>query len=737
MPLPAGEFASLAAGMAQRARLLEAVLADLYGPQSLLAEGLLPPGLIYGSPAFIRAGRGSLAAPRQPLLHLYAADLVRGTDGRWRVLQDRTSMASGLGQVLENRRLLSAAMPEAFRTHAPRSLNPFFELWQQGLARLVPQARPDPAVALLSPGTTDPHWFEHVVLSRQLGCALVECGDLTVRGGALFLKTLAGLQPLDVVISRLDPRSLDPLDQPEADAGAGVPGLLDTHRHGALTLINAPGAGLGEIPGLAGFLATLAPRLLGEELALPSLPTFLTENGAVPLPPGGASWRYRPAGRGEASELSATAPGEELAAIALPHLSLVPVLEGQGLGPAPVVLRLFAAHDGAHWHVLPGGLARLVGPVTPLTGRLPGAGWCKDVWIATGPLEAPAAAASVRRPPLPIRRSAGAIPSRVADNLFWLGRYVERLDRGARLMRATIARLRRGNPHPREVADIAALALCLREAGLIPAEALPSGGSSVALSAALRNAARPVLRQAQDRIAALTEAVRDRLSADMHATFVQTLRTAADALHAAPAELPELSRALIPSLRFAHAVAGVAAENMVRGGARLFLELGRRVERAQAVAAEVAVALDVPPEQIEAGLRLVLELCDSAITYRTRYLGILQPAPALDLVLADTSNPRGLAFQLQAIHEALDEVAGMRDDGLAREAGRVLATAEGLTGRLLDARDQARAAAGLPPLLREMAAEIGTLSDLVSRRYFALLPSARAVGVDVALVLDA
>jgi len=239
------------------------------------------------------------------------------------------------------------------------------------------------------------------------------------------------------------------------------------------------------------------------------------------------------------------------------------------------------------------------------------------------------------------------------------------------------------------------------------------------------------VRQLQGTIGALIESVRDRLTADMHATLTQTLRLAEEALDDAPAELLDLARALLPSLRFANAVAGIASENMVRGGARLFLELGRRMERAHAVASEVAVALDAPPARIEAGLRLALELCDSVITYRSRYLAVLQPAPALDLVLADPANPRGLAFQLQAIGAGLREVAGEGNDSMAQDIRRLLHMAEGITERLLAAPDQAEAAAAmLPGLLRGMAAEIATLSDQVSRRYFALLPAARAVGVD-------
>lgn len=746
LPIQSDEFEVLAEGIIQRARLLDAVLADLYGPQELLAAGHIPAQLVFGSPAFLRTARRSMGPARRPLLHLYAVDLIRGPDGGWVVLQDRTGLASGLGQLRENRRLMGAAMPEVFRASQPRSISPFFELWQEALARLAPHGIPDPAIALLSPGTRDPHWFEHVVLSRELGCALVETGDLTMRGGALFLKTLAGLQAVDVVLSRVDAAGLDPLDQPEVDAAGGVPGILDAVRHGALTLLNAPGSGLGEIPALAGYLEALAPLVLGETLRLPGLPTHWLPNAAAPLPPlpgGYAAWIFRPAGQGAASESPSrptAAPEAGLAAIALPQLPVAPALENAALAPAPFILRMFAASDGTHWHVLPGGIARLLTPGAKLTGRLPGGGWCKDVWVPADPSEAIIGPAAQSGPPIPIRRTPGAIPSRVADNLFWLGRYVERLDRAARLMRATIIRLRRGAPLPRELAELGTLAICLREAKLLDDEAKPSAGSMLPLANALERVARPAVRQLQGTIGTLMESVRDRLTADMHATFTQTLRTAEEALDNAPAELPDLARALLPSLRFANAVAGIASENMVRGGARLFLELGRRMERAHAVASEVAVALDAPAARIEAGLRLTLELCDSVITYRSRYLTVLQPAPALDLVLADPSNPRGLAFQLEAIEAALEEVAGAGDDGSAKEVRRLLAQAEGITPALLAAPDQAEAATtDLPPMLRAMAAEISALSDQVARRYFALLPAARAVGVDVgqAVVIDA
>ena len=749
LPLPAAEFAALEAGLAQRARLLEAVLADLYGPQSVVREGLLPPALVFGNPQFLRVWRRANAPPQRPLLQLYAAEMLRGPDGLWRVMSDRAALVSGIGHAVENRRLMGQAMPEAFRAAKPRGLSIFLELWQDSLQRLGPQRAGAPAVALLSPGTSDPHWFEHVVLSREISAALVEPGDLTVRSGALFLKTLQGLQPIDVLLSRVEANTLDPLEFPEADAAGGVPGVLDAARHGALALVNAPGAGLAESPALSAFLPTLCQHLLGGPLMLESLPTqWLGTPGAMaqllsaaepilirPAMDGAAPGEiYTPAMR---PRLEA-APGA-FCATWLPTASVAPCFSGTALAPLPLALRLFAVSDDAGWHAMPGGLARVLDGTAPMAGRLPRSGWCKDVWVLTEeemPIIGPA---PQHLPPIAIRRSAGAIPSRVADNLYWLGRYVERLDRAARLIRATLTRLRRGAPLPREIAEVAALARCLREAGLIDAEALPGGGSTAALAAALAHAARPegAVGQLQARIANLTETVRDRLTDDMHATFNLSLRAARAAGETAGTGLESLSRAMVANLRFATAVAGVASENMVRGGGRLFLELGRRLERSQAVLAEIGLVLDQPPARIEAGLRLVLELCDSVITYRSRYLAVLQPAPVLDLVLADPSNPRGLAFQISAIQAALAEVSGLAEDPLVDEAGALSRDAEALVQSILAAPEQAVAAAMLPPELSALADRLGVLSDGVTRRYFAMLPVARSLGLDGPLAAPA
>ena len=249
--------------------MLTLLLDDIYGRQSMLADGVLPPALVFANPGFLRP---CCIPGHETLLQSYAADLIRGTDGAWRVMADRTAAAGGIGYAHENRRLLSRVLPEAFRPVQVRQLRPFFDLWQDALRRLGPPGKPNPSVALLTPGTAAPQWFEHMFLARELSCALVEGGDLTVRGGAVFLKTLKGLQPVDVLLRRQDGRMIDPLEL-EVGSLLGVPGLIDAVRQGTVRIANDPGSGVLEAPALAAFLPALCRRLLGEDLAIESVPT--------------------------------------------------------------------------------------------------------------------------------------------------------------------------------------------------------------------------------------------------------------------------------------------------------------------------------------------------------------------------------------------------------------------------------------------------------------------------------
>jgi uncharacterized alpha-E superfamily protein len=399
----------------------------------------------------------------------------------------------------------------------------------------------------------------------------------------------------------------------------------------------------------------------------------------------------------------------------------------------PVVLRIFLARDGEEWRAMPGGLARIVDEGERLAGRLPATALSKDVWVLSedrgdivGPAAQPVGA-------MAIRRGAGDLPSRVADDLFWLGRYVERLERAARLIRATLVRIARGSTAlPRETCELQALIRCLADAGIIDAETAGGGASTEPLARALLATVRDrgSISELFGSVARLTESVRDRLTGDMYSTFLATLRAARAATREGEPSLDALSGGMVATLRFSNAIAGVAAENMVRGGGFLFLDLGRRVERACAVAAEVAAAIDQPSARMEIGLRLALELCDSAITYRNRYLNVLQPAPVLDLVLCDQGNPRGLAFQLEAMHRHLADLAdpAAGREPLAQAVAGFLAQAEMMVEEVLASPDQAGTAAEMPEQLRAIGSGMADLSTQITRRYFALLPEIATLG---------
>jgi uncharacterized circularly permuted ATP-grasp superfamily protein/uncharacterized alpha-E superfamily protein len=745
--IPEGEFAQIETGLAQRARLLETILRDIYGPQSLLADGALPPALVFANPGYLRA---CSVRPEDttPLMQFYAADLVRGPDGSWHVLADRTTGASGIGYARENRRLLARVFPEAFRPIQARPLRPFFDIWQDALQRLAPPARPNPTIALLTQGTTDPRWFEHMFLSRELSCALVEGGDLTVRGGEVFVKTLRGLQQVDVLLRRMDGRRLDPLEL-DSRSLQGVSGLLDAARHGTVRIVNDPGSGAVEAPALAAFLPALSMRLLGQRQLMASVPTmWLGEAQALALVqrepdrwlirPGLEGWahaespaRMQPERRQDLLGRIERRPWHWAATADIPP-STAPCLGESGMEPKPVVLRVYMVFDGTRWRAMQGGMARVVDVPDQLAGGLPLGGTSKDVWVLTEDRVDIVGPAALATPMLKLRRTSGDLPSRVADNLFWLGRYIERLDQRARLVRAAIGRLSRGAAMlPREVAELAVLGRCLAEAGVIAEE--EAGANPTAMTDLLFASTRDTGAIGGNfaSVARLTERVRDRLTGDMYATFTQTLRTARRDVAATGHNMDGLAHGMASIIRFSAAVAGVAAENMVRGGGWLFLELGRRIERAQAVASDIGFALDLPAPRIEIGLRLALEICDSAITYRSRYMNVLQPAPVLDLVLADQGNPRGLAFQLLQMHTLLDDLTGA-DEAREMSAGAVaglLVELEMLVESVLAAENQAVAAAAMSATLHAISAAIGELSDRITRRYFALLPAVQAVGV--------
>ena len=408
LPLPAPEFAALEAGLIQRARLLEALLADVYGPQTVLADGTLPPALVFANPGFLRACRTD-PAPGGPPLQALAFDLVRGPDRIWRVLADLTDGAPGAGYAREGRRLLARVLPEPFRAARPRRLGPFFAAWREALRDAAPdpptspgpRATPGPdgptGVALLVPGPGGPHRADDALLSRALGCPPVHGRDLVVRGGGVSVRSAAGERPVRVLLRRVEGARTDPLEL-APDGAAGVAGLLGAARAGAVRVVNGPGAGVVEAPAFAAFWPALCRRLLGESLRLPGPPTLWLADAVARERLGRqpARWRIRPALDPAAPALPASGAGEraaldaglvarpwEFVAVGEVAPAVAPAWDPDAGGPAvrPIVLRAFAVRDGRGWTVMPGGMARLVAPGVPACRSLPGRVVAKDVWV--------------------------------------------------------------------------------------------------------------------------------------------------------------------------------------------------------------------------------------------------------------------------------------------------------------------------------------------------------------------
>ncbi len=721
--LSVDEWKSLSQGLVQRARLLEGVLADAYGPGRLVSDGVLPAAAIAGSPDFLRPLVG-LKPVGDRHLRLYAADLGRGPDGKWWVLGDRTQAPSGTGYAIENRLALSRALPDIYRSLQVERLAPFFQSFRAGLADLV--QREDPRLCLLTPGPLNETYFEHAYLARYLGFLMVEGGDLTVRDGILYIRTVAGLRRADAVLRRLDGDFADPLEL-NARSQIGVPGLVDALRQGGLVMANSLGSGLVESRALMSFLPALGGALLGERLELPNIATWwcgqpaerevvrdnldrLVLAGAFsPRLPGreemgavlGAS--LDDAGRAELHELI-DRRGIDVVGQEVVKLSTMPVWNKGRLEPRPFILRVFVAATPDGWQVMPGGFCRLSTDKDARAVTMQAGGSSADVWVLAG---APVPTTTLLPPAdrMPVRRNAGALPSRAADNMFWLGRYLERAEATLRLVRAMTGRLGdTGSAADRVGHRIVAL---LEAEGAIPvglAFTNPMAAAEAALSNRQLPGAVPALVVNAKRTASV---IRDRLSPDAWRVLIETealfdskqpIRVEGDAFERANAALTMIA-----------AFSGLAQENMNRSMGWRFMELGRRIERG--IGTAMVVRHFGVPEASARWLDILLELADSQITYRTRYIVAVARPQVIDLVALDPGNPRSLAYQVNEIVDHLALLPGLDDDGLVSPPVRVarrlqteLLTADAATLTLDDV-------AGVENQLM-------TLSNEIAQRYF-------------------
>jgi len=664
MIIPERQWNALTGGIRQRARLLNALAADIYGPQQLLAEGLLPAALVCGHPGFLRACHG-VQVQRGIHLHQAAFDIARGEDGRWWVIGCRAQAPSGTGYALENRLAISRLYPDAFREMRVQVLAPFFRTLQRTLLEAAPCEGEAPRIVLLTPGPYSETYFEHAYLARYLGFTLVEGGDLTVRDDKVYLKTLTGLQRVHAILRRLDDDYCDPLEL-RADSTLGVPGLVQSWRAGQVLIANAFGTSVLESPALDGFLPSACERLLGERLLLPSVASWwcgeeaaladaLPQLPRMVLKPAFPDLRLEPVFmadlddelRSEWAARLKAAPEQYVLQEYLP-LSHVPVWQQGRLESRATMLRVFVAADGrGDYVVMPGGLTRIAGSERQVVSTHRG-GSSKDTWaLSDSPVEAFTMLPGRLRAE-DIARSRRAVSSRTGESLFWLGRYAERAENCARLLRAVLSRLPDPNAFsPRLYGPV--LENCVRH-GLLEALDGAYRSSAHRLEAALiagmfdRGAAYSLAYNVEQTVR-VAGSVRERLSPDNWRLVNQLFQSFALESHdtCGLADAIEMADRAIVSLV---AVGGLEMEHMTRDDGWRFLSIGRYIERLLYVASTVGAVASSPDVEEPALLDWLLDLSDSTITYRTRYMRAPEWLAVADLLLFDRHNPRAAVFQL-------------------------------------------------------------------------------------------
>ncbi len=677
------EWRQLSAGIAQRAQLFEQMLRDLYGEGKLIADGAIPAAAIAGSGEYLRPMCG-VKPPGGRYLSLYAADVGRGPDGRWWVLSDRTQAPSGAGYALENRLVLSRAFTSLYKSMNVERLAPFFEAFRDALRKSAD--RDEPRIGLLTPGNFSETYFEHATLARYLGFLLVEGDDLAVSGDRIHIRTVAGLKRMDVLLRRVDSNSLDPLEL-DASSHLGVPGLIDVLRKDGVVVANMPGSGVLEARALLGFLPSLCRRLLGEHLMMPHIATWWCGQKSArdvvlsrldELAIEGAYGRGVPgfdvSGPVLASELAPAERERLIAAInergidfvgqELARLSTMPVWDKGRIVPRPFVLRVFAAATPDGWTVMPGGFCRIAEQLDARAVSMGDGARAADVWVVSDK-------AVSSRTLLPgsdtvrIRRIAGVLPSRAADNLFWLGRYLERAEATLRLVRALGTQLRdpgEGSSTLRHTSERIQRLLVTWGAITQASRTQPAKVAAEALQAEQRFGSCLSLVRAAQRTAT---SLRERLSPDawqviteMSERLAQEVEDDDGVVSAAELTLQELA-----------SFAGLAQENMNRAAGWRFLEMGRRAERAiNTTRFARQFAYD---EATSEDLDILLTLVDCQITYRSRYLLAPLLAPVRDLVVLDPYNPRSVAFQVQALNEHIASLPALRESGLIERPQRL------------------------------------------------------------------
>lgn len=704
MLLSEADWTEIGKALTQRADLLEALVADLYGANTLVSSGRLPPEIVAGNPVWQRPLVG--IKPRSGhFLHFLAFELGRGPDGKWWVLADRTQAPSGAGYALENRVATTRAFSDFYAKANVYRLAEFFRDFRDTLMNM--RTDKDSRVAILTPGTLNETYFEHAYIARYLGFTLLEGGDLVVSNGRLMMRTVQGLLPAEVIWRRLDSSYADPLELNPVSR-IGTPGMVSALRSGNVSMVNALGSGILETRALMAFLPQLAQELTGAPLAMPNIATWwcgdVSAQAAVLANPHqlilsdamSTGLSFDPQAD---PTLTTDMPHEELAELIerkgsklvaqeTVTLSTAPALENGRLIPRPMALRVFLARTATGWQIMPGGFARIGATDDPSAIAMQKGGTAADVWVVSD--REVADFSIIRATHIAHQRSlTGGLPARAADNLFWLGRYIERSESIIRLIRAYHTRLAETGDEGGQL--LASLKPLMQQFGIKLDQPIPQQLLNC-LGSALNSAG----------------AVRDRFSPDAWSALQDIDRSAR---RMAQRVLPgdDAASALSALLRKLAGISGLVHENMYRFTGWRFLSIGRLHERAMNIAGVLAVLAD--QDAPEGGLDIAIEIGDSVLTHRRRFNVSTTRDTVVELLALDPLNPRALRHQIDRLREQIDSLPGANENGalspLARSVLRLhaeIATADpaSLTSRAL----------------WDMRGRIAILSDELTTTYF-------------------
>jgi uncharacterized circularly permuted ATP-grasp superfamily protein/uncharacterized alpha-E superfamily protein len=756
-------WAQIERGVLQRMALLEHIMADAYGPQTLVAKGLLPAALVQGHPAYLHAMHG--AAPvGGHYLSLAAFDLARGPDGLWWLLSQRTQAPSGLGYLLENRLIISRLFPEAFEGLPVQRLAATYQALVDGLkARCPRDGDAPPHIALLTPGPYNETYFEHAYLARYLGLTLVQADDLTVRGEKLYLKTLQGLQRVHGLLKRVDDTWLDPLEL-RADSSLGVPGLPQAVRSGQLLVANTPGSGFLESNALLGFMPALAQDILGEELQLPAIPSWWCgERSAQPealrqLPEGvvkptypneGQRHSFEPAlgrhmdqrERDEWAGHILREPEAHTVQSWLP-LSHLPVWNDQAnvsgapgaLETRPVILRVFAVTDAqGQWQVLPGGLARL-GTHEGIASMQRG-GSSADVWVQAPAREAVDTLSLLNKTQTPpVQHRQRLVTSRAAENLFWMGRYTERTENALSLVRLSLDVFSSEDQNSQRLLQW--ITTMGQQQGLLPAGAPEARQSHRVFERSLvaglwdTEHCTSVGFNLRSLVSAAA-AVRDRLSPEHWQMLEQTQSAFWAAAGPGPARLastPLAQQCLQETSQRLAALTGAQTDRMSRDDGWRLLSIGRHIERLDFLAGALRQAIGCGLLHEQPGFDAVLKLFDSTISFHAQFQQSRTPQALVDLLVSSPDNPRALSWVAKTLRSRLLRMEHLAD-GATQNLAALLPGPEVLqaNAEALWATD-AREAPALLALLTQYQRMARQVSDGLSSLFFThSQPAARSV----------